>query len=1172
MRLQRLDLTRYGAFTGRSIDFGAPPEGEGDLHIIYGPNEAGKSTTLAAFLDLLFGIGAQSPFGFLHGYTTMRIGGLLEIGGETRAFTRIKRPQNSLLDAQDRPIAESVIRGELGGIDRDAYRTMFSLDDETLEKGGESILASKGDLGELLFSASAGLAGLSRRLLDMKGEADRFYRYRAHSGALLELKARLAALKLERGQIDTLAAEHAQLLEARDRAATQYDAAIAQRAQVQGRMEEIQRQLAALPRLAAWRELRARLAPLADLPDAPKAWSAELPELQREEIELAVQGQAAAEAIARLAGEADRIVVDPAALALSDRVARLADLRARHVTAEKDIPERRVQMRAAEQTIALLLSRMDRDGEAAPHRLILKAASVGRLRELIEARSGIDAAMRGTAAELAEAHRRLAQAEEKRAAAGSDPGGVANAALPAGRERAMRDLASVLAAVRGSDPRARLRPAERACAAAQSVLADRLRALEPWRGDADGLIAMRCPSAETLQGWKAAREESERDLARHHGDMERLTGEIVRLEAGCAAVAGLTGVVTDQEAAELRSAREQAWAAHRRDLAPASADAFEAVLRREDIIAAGRLGHMADLAKLHQSRQALAVAEAELKRATALRDAAAGRARALAHAVRDVVRAMAPSLAEALALADLEPWLARRATALEAHDILRAAARDLDAVRADIAEAERRILAALAAAGLSPAPDAALDAVLALGQEAVDRLAGIRALQEAVEDRRSDVAARTRLAAEAREAEQAWTDAWDATCQACWLGERGATPALGAVREILAAVAELGPALEKKASLCDRIAKMEKDQAAFRAEVLALAGALAIEAGATPVLDLAQGIAETVQEATAARARRTKVQDQLEEAQAQARALAEMQAVHAGRKVQMTGAFGVETLAQVAAKLSDIARRAELRTQANEAARDILDALRLGEMAQAEPVLDAADRPALDAELLELKARFDDQDRRCHTLFAARSAAVDQVEAIGGDSRVAEIEARRRTVLLEIEDGAMRYLHLRAGTTATELALRAYRERHRSSMMARASDAFRTISRGAYAGLAAQPAKEGETLIAQAAGGGSKAADTLSKGTRFQLYLALRVAGYHEFARTRRPVPFVADDIMETFDDFRAEEAFRLFAEMAQVGQVIYLTHHRHLCDLARKVCPQVRIHELAPAAPAAGA
>ncbi len=49
------------------------------------------------------------------------------------------------------------------------------------------------------------------------------------------------------------------------------------------------------------------------------------------------------------------------------------------------------------------------------------------------------------------------------------------------------------------------------------------------------------------------------------------------------------------------------------------------------------------------------------------------------------------------------------------------------------------------------------------------------------------------------------------------------------------------------------------------------------------------------------------------------------------------------------------------------------------------------------------------------------------------------------------------------------------------------------------------------------------------------------------------PCPFIADYIMETFDDFRAEEAFRPFGEMASVGQVI--THHQHLLEILRKVC-----------------
>ena len=48
---------------------------------------------------------------------------------------------------------------------------MFSLDEESLEKGGEAILASRGDLGQLLFSASAGLAEISGQLGALRDKA-----------------------------------------------------------------------------------------------------------------------------------------------------------------------------------------------------------------------------------------------------------------------------------------------------------------------------------------------------------------------------------------------------------------------------------------------------------------------------------------------------------------------------------------------------------------------------------------------------------------------------------------------------------------------------------------------------------------------------------------------------------------------------------------------------------------------------------------------------------------------------------------------------------------------------------------------------------------------------------------------------------------------------------------
>jgi uncharacterized protein YhaN len=91
MRIRNLGLRRYGKFTDAAIDFGERPAGVPDLHIVYGPNEAGKSTAMSACMDLLYGIPHQSRFNFLHPYQAMRIEAELDILGTARSFSRIIR-------------------------------------------------------------------------------------------------------------------------------------------------------------------------------------------------------------------------------------------------------------------------------------------------------------------------------------------------------------------------------------------------------------------------------------------------------------------------------------------------------------------------------------------------------------------------------------------------------------------------------------------------------------------------------------------------------------------------------------------------------------------------------------------------------------------------------------------------------------------------------------------------------------------------------------------------------------------------------------------------------------------------------------------------------------------------------------------------------------------------
>lgn len=157
MRLGRLDLTRYGKFTGHSLDFGERVQGRPDFHIVYGLNEAGKSTAFSAFLDLLYGIEERSRYGFLHAYGAMEIGAALDIDGHRHELRRVKQRSGSLRDASGHPIGEGLLGGALAGLSRAAYRMMFSLDDQTLEDGGNAILDSKGISASCCFQPAPGL-------------------------------------------------------------------------------------------------------------------------------------------------------------------------------------------------------------------------------------------------------------------------------------------------------------------------------------------------------------------------------------------------------------------------------------------------------------------------------------------------------------------------------------------------------------------------------------------------------------------------------------------------------------------------------------------------------------------------------------------------------------------------------------------------------------------------------------------------------------------------------------------------------------------------------------------------------------------------------------------------------------------------------------------------------
>ena len=94
MRINRLDLHRYGKFTDCSLTL---PAAQCDFHMLVGANEAGKSTIRAAILDLLFGIEARSTYDFLHPRSELRLAGSITHAGDSLDFQRLRKSSKSHL-------------------------------------------------------------------------------------------------------------------------------------------------------------------------------------------------------------------------------------------------------------------------------------------------------------------------------------------------------------------------------------------------------------------------------------------------------------------------------------------------------------------------------------------------------------------------------------------------------------------------------------------------------------------------------------------------------------------------------------------------------------------------------------------------------------------------------------------------------------------------------------------------------------------------------------------------------------------------------------------------------------------------------------------------------------------------------------------------------------------
>ncbi|RLS23698.1 MAG: hypothetical protein DWH70_08905 [Planctomycetota bacterium] len=173
MKFSKIRFENIGPFDNTTLNFST---GNPGLHIVYGSNEAGKSSALKYIEWFLFGIPQQNDDNFKHKFGDFLIeSNIIDNNSKTHLLKRRKTPiGRTILDSNNLD-ATPLLEPMLGGLVRETFSMQFGISHAQLRSGGREVLEGEGELGTMIFEAGAGLANLRKILQQLEERAAEIY-------------------------------------------------------------------------------------------------------------------------------------------------------------------------------------------------------------------------------------------------------------------------------------------------------------------------------------------------------------------------------------------------------------------------------------------------------------------------------------------------------------------------------------------------------------------------------------------------------------------------------------------------------------------------------------------------------------------------------------------------------------------------------------------------------------------------------------------------------------------------------------------------------------------------------------------------------------------------------------------------------------------------------------
>ncbi|MCB9586253.1 MAG: AAA family ATPase [Polyangiaceae bacterium] len=1151
MRFRRLELAKFGSFTGENLEF---LRSQPDFHVVFGPNEAGKSTTLRAIKGFLYGIPHVSQDVYLHSGGDLRISAELETKDGAQRFTRRKGRKATLLDASGESVPEEQLKALLQGVDGEVYAALFGLDHVSLREGGAALARGEGQLGESLYAAGIGSGGVREVLARLRLEAESLYLPRGKR-TINQLVSAFQAAKAELRLATTEPQSWLMQREEVSRQQAEVERLSDRRSQLrleESRLKQLQRlgHIAAR-HSAAQRELEL-LGGALELPqtfqEERERWMLQAASSEREARRRNVELVSARQELERLGAPSDLA----SELDVSE-LEYLDDALGSHRKAVIDLPRRRGELQAIEAEITHSMRGLDLTFDRGSDAQLPGPAVRAELAALIEDRTRLEVTLTAQRDELADLDARYSTLKARIASLPERP-------EPSALEHAL-EVAAEDVALEGRIAELRVE--------ASGLAAENRHTREQLGVRSDAPLAL--PDPERVERFLEETARESQNLASRESESQRLELELDEMASRLAALEATGELLRPEELQDVRGVRERAWERVDDELraarlpAPSVVREFEGSAREVDGFV-DRL--LADAERVSLGVQLRLGAQHARERLVESRERSQAAERRLNELNGTFVEQFS------LFAGTLPEQVAQRFAALSrVQQAERRAATLNSEVERLNARLERRIAELRTRLGefAEQKSHASLAELVKRGRALLTRLnlgaADLRADTQRLAELAERRAVRQRLLelAEAQHAE--WAARWEQSLKRFKLPPE--TPSR-VVNARIEALAQLERRLDKRSSLEGRIQGMERDArqlAQWLRERLARFAPDLLE------WDVARAGAELKRRYHVEKAKAERCAELTERIERLGRELAssEQDSLEAASELaRLCQVAGVEDPKELPVAERRAAEQHRLQGAIAERQRELLEEASgtwhdlpailaaVGENTSAEIALRLSE---LESELGEI----DESYRDAISDLERKRAGLERLSKGSAATRREEQEEVLATLRREV----MRYRRVKLAELILAQEVERYRKENQGPILERANQLFPKLTLGRYRELSIGFDADDRAILEAIPSGASGEqervrVDDLSDGARDQLFLALRIASIERYVDAGTVLPVVLDDILVHFDEERARAALEALSELGDRTQVLFFTHHRRHVELCEGALGgRFTLHEL---------